>query len=131
MRVEDGKGYNPNLDIDDLFGLFTTVSDKVGSSQPYDLITLSEGKFEFRIAVPGFNKRQISLANTNGLLTITAERDSISAESCQHLGIVSSIKEQFKMCDGCVVTGTRLLDGVLSVYISEDDNLKEINIPIT
>jgi molecular chaperone IbpA len=83
---------------------------------PHNIVKINDNEFYIELAVAGFKKNELSMKEHQGLLTITGEKESASAEY-QFRGIAArSFTKSFRVAEFFEVSSASLEDGILTVY---------------
>ena len=123
------------LGFDQLFETLSTVPFN-GTTEarstgypPYNVIRKEDGHFLIEIAVAGFGKDDVDLTLEKGVLTITGNRPSSSADrDYAHRGISTrGFERKFTIADTVQVIGADIVDGMLVTAL--ENNIPEEDKP--
>ena len=118
-----------NNDLDRLFNRFNELAVGFGpifrdfthtssNYPPHNIIHISDTELHLELAVAGFKKNEITIAEENGLLTISADKEQSVAESAsyQYRGIAKrSFSKSFRIAEYFEIRGASLEDGILTI----------------
>lgn len=117
-----------NRELDRLFDHFNQVAVGFGpmfrdfhvttsNYPPHNIIGISDNEFHLELAIAGFKKSEISIQEENGMLTITADKETNSAEpNYQYRGIAKrSFSKSFRIAEHFEISEANLEDGILTV----------------
>jgi molecular chaperone IbpA len=99
---------------------------------PHNIVAHSDNKFVLELAVAGFKKSEISIQESQGLLTVKGSKNEDTPEY-QYRGIATrDFEKSFRIADYFKVSDASLEDGILSVTfykeVPEQDKPKLIAI---
>jgi len=89
----------------------------------FDVIQESPTKYSVRVALAGFNKKDIKVSYADGQLSIESVKNDKTKEKDEngnmiHRGIAKRyFKKSFSVADNCEVKGAELKDGLLKVSL--------------
>ena len=112
-----------------LFDVF--FENRSNSYPPYNLVKVGEDKIILSLALAGFRKDEISITETNGVLTISGSHVDTDEKEYLYKGIGSrSFENRWKLYNYFKVESAEMVDGMLSVTMSRvvpsDDKKIEI-----
>ena len=111
-------GYDRQFDM--LRSIQSMMDAKPNSYPPYNILKVSEDRFQVHLAVAGFSKKEIEISVKNGTLTITGKKDFVEGEVGEYLhkGIATrSFSQTFALGEYIQVTGASFEDGILSISL--------------
>ena len=107
--------------FDRLFDYVTHQAESTGGYPPYNIQKTEDYKFEIEIALAGFNKKDIEIEVTEGVLTIKSVKDKDTGSTDEHTlykGISQrNFTRKFTLADDIVVKGAELKDGMLTISL--------------
>lgn len=117
-----------NRELDRLFDHFNQVAVGFGpifkdfqhntsNYPPHNIITISDTEFHLELAVAGFKKNEVTIQEENGMLTITADKDSSTPETTyQYRGIAKrAFSKSFRIAEHFEIREANMEDGILTV----------------
>jgi len=88
---------------------------------PYDILSIEENKYEIRFAVAGFKKSDIRVTYSNGVLTVTGDKEEESTDAYFHKGIATrNFTQTFPLADYVNVTSAEMEDGILTIKLDRE-----------
>jgi molecular chaperone IbpA len=83
---------------------------------PHNIVSISENEFNLELAVAGFKKTEVKMEECQGLLTISATKESNPEPAYQYRGIAArSFSKTFRIAEFFEVSNATLEDGILTV----------------
>lgn len=97
--------------------MFRDFQHTTSNYPPHNIITISDNEFNLELAVAGFKKNEVTIQEENGMLTITADKDSSVPEAnYQFKGIAKrSFSKSFRIAESFEIREANLEDGILTV----------------
>ncbi len=92
----------------------------LGSIQypPHNVVKVSETESVIELAIAGFKSSEIDIEVENSIVTILGTKDGEDKRDYAHKGISSrKFTKKFNLSEHTVVTGSTLVDGILSIYL--------------
>lgn len=104
---------------------FKFFEELLGSNQskfpPYDILSTDENEYEIRFAIAGFKKSDIEVTCTNGVLTVTGNKDEESTDAYFHKGIATrDFTQTFPLAEYVEVTSAEMEDGILTIKLKRE-----------
>lgn len=110
--------------LDNQLQQFENLSVQKNNYPPYDLVELSEGRYEIRYALSGFKKEDIVVETDRRVLTIEgnkAEEETEDLERYHHKGISrKSFTRKFQLGEHIYIKGVDLSDGILTIKLERE-----------
>ena len=104
-------GFQPNVQT------WSNLSNQ-GNYPPYNLIKIDDDNYMVELALAGFKKENINVAQEKNVLTITGSNDLQEENSYIHKGIgARSFTRTFSLSEFMEVAGVMMSDGVLKVLV--------------
>ena len=131
------------IGFDNVFNHFERMFDhqfdsiSVPSFPPYNIVKISDNKYDVELAIAGFNKKDIDVTVEDGILTIKSIKEAEVKENKKdgviHKGIAKRyFSKAFTISEDVEVKGAELKDGLLKVslerIIPENRKARTINI---
>lgn len=83
---------------------------------PHNIITVSDNEFDLELAIAGFKKNEVTIQETDGVLTITADKETNSEANYQYHGIARrSFSKKFHIAEHYEIKEAGLEDGILTI----------------
>ena len=106
------------------------------SYPPYNIERMGDNNYRVTLALAGFKKAEIEIAEKSNLLTISAKKEGEEQENSEYLhqGIAGrGFVREFRLADGVKVRGASLNDGLLSIDLEKEipDAIQSKKIEIT
>lgn len=103
----------------DLFDFFTTNHNKAYSFLPYDLYYEEDGKYVLEMAVSGYTDEDIEIEWANNRLKISGKREKAEDNRKYLYRNIAKrdFKTSFSIARNCNVTGAKIDNGILKVFI--------------
>lgn len=117
--------YRNSIGVDRLFDRITSQIDATANTNypPYDVVRVSEDRYEIRIAAAGFKQGEITVEFHEGKLVITGGQESRVREEVEYLhhGISSrNFVRSFALADYVEVKSAVMQDGILIVKLERE-----------
>lgn len=102
--------------------IFRDFHHTTSNYPPHNIVTVSDNEFYLELAVAGFKKSEVTIQEENGMLTITADKDSTAADTTyQHRGIAKrSFSKSFRIAEHFVIQSANLEDGILTIKFTKN-----------
>jgi molecular chaperone IbpA len=131
--------YRNTVGMDRLFDRIVNQIDaaaSAGNYPPYDIIRVSDDRYEIRVAAAGFRQGEIEVEFHEGRLTITGTHDAEMQPELDYLhhGISNrGWTRQFTLADYVEVNSATMTDGILTVQLERQvpESLKPKKIEIS
>jgi molecular chaperone IbpA len=131
--------YRNTVGMDRLFDRIVNQIDaaaSAGNYPPYDIIRVSDDRYEIRVAAAGFRQGEIEVEFHEGRLTITGTHDAEMQPELDYLhhGISNrGWTRQFTLADYVEVKSATMTDGILTVQLERQvpESLKPKKIEIS
>jgi len=130
-----------SVGFDDVFDHFESMFDSdfrlpTVNYPPYNIVKTGTNKYDIKVALAGFSKKDIDVSVENGVLTIESkveEKDKDEDGNTIYKGISKRyFKRSFTIADDVEINGAELKDGLLKVsmekIVPESKKLKTIEI---
>lgn len=84
---------------------------------PHNIVIISDNEHILELAVAGFKKNEVVIQEEDGLLTITADKESTSVDSnYQYRGIAKrSFSKSFRIAEHFEIDSATMEDGILTI----------------
>jgi len=116
--------YRNTIGVDRLFDRITSQLDSATNINypPYDVVKISDDRYEIRVAAAGFRQGEIDVEFHEGRLTITGEQSEVREEvEYLHHGISNrSFTRSFTLADYVEVKSAVMQDGILIVKLDRE-----------
>lgn len=130
--------YRNAIGIDRVLDRLQTISEQQGTTAgypPYNIIRLSENRYEIQVAVAGFTEGEINLHVENSTLVVKGEK-SVTDNDVEYLYRGISARKfirTFSLAEYVEVIDAEVVNGILSVHLEQiiPDSLKPKTINIT
>lgn len=130
--------YRTSVGFDRLANLLAAATrlEQGNSYPPYNIQSDAENRYRITMAVAGFSEDDLSIGYEQNTLTVTGDREQEEDDSTEFLyrGIANrSFKRVFNLADHVKVTGARLENGLLNIYLERElpEAMKPRTIEIT
>ena len=96
-----------------------SVNEKT-SYPPHNVVKHSENEFEIALAVAGFSDKDLSVKQDKDQLIVSSDGVDLNGDKeYLHKGIgTRSFTKTFTLAEHIRVSGVRLVDGILSIYLN-------------
>ncbi|MFJ1312198.1 Hsp20 family protein [Agrobacterium sp. P15N1-A] len=85
---------------------------------PYDIVKTDDDTYRISIAVAGFTQDDLDITFQSNLLTVTGQKQEVSAVGYLHRGIAGRpFEHRFELADHVRVNGADLRNGLLSIEL--------------
>jgi molecular chaperone IbpA len=85
---------------------------------PYDIIKLSKDEYRISLAVAGFSPDELTLTQEPNVLVVAGQKANEDKVQYLHRGIAQrAFQHRFELADHVKVTGTNLIDGLLTIEL--------------
>ncbi|MBT8062678.1 MAG: Hsp20 family protein [Gammaproteobacteria bacterium] len=117
--------YRTSVGFDRLANLLAAATrlEQGNSYPPYNIRSEAENRYQITMAVAGFSDEDLSITYEQNTLTVTGEREQEDAETSEYLyrGIANrSFKRVFNLADHVQVTGAKLENGLLNIFLERE-----------
>ncbi len=116
--------YRNTVGVDRLFDRITSQLDAASNTNypPYDIVKISDDRYEIRVAAAGFRQGEIDVEFHEGRLTIRGEQNEVREEvDYLHHGISNrSFIRTFTLADYVEVKSAVMQDGILIVKLERE-----------
>lgn len=118
--------YRSAVGFDRLANLLETAArtSEAGGWPPYNIETTGENTYRIEIAVAGYTPDELSLEVKENLLTVTGRKtanDDTTERTYLHRGLAErDFERRFQLADYVVVSGTDLVNGLLSITLKRE-----------
>lgn len=83
---------------------------------PHNIVRVSDNEFYLELAVAGFKKKEITMEEHQGLLTIKGNKETTAESDYQFRGIANrSFAKSFRIAEYFEVSSANMEDGILTV----------------
>ena len=104
--------------------MFRDFDHTTSTYPPHNIVKISDNEFFLELALAGFKKTEVSIREDNGMLTITADKQSREDEnSFQYRGIAKrSFSKSFRIAEHFEVDGSPVMeDGILTIKFIKNE----------
>jgi len=125
---------NYTIGFESLFNDLETIRLQfAGNYPPHNITKIDSNNFKLSLAVAGFTKEELSITDTDGLLSIKGARKGHKSSKFLHHGIAErNFHKQFKLGEYVEVSDSDLTNGILTLSLKkelpESKQPKNINI---
>ena len=117
--------YRTSVGFDRLANLLAAATrlEQGNSYPPYNIKSNEENRYQITMAVAGFSDEDLSITYEQNTLTVTGEREQDDEETSGFLyrGIANrSFKRVFNLADHVRVTGAKLENGLLNIFLERE-----------
>lgn len=120
-------------DLDRLFDQFNQIAVGFGpifrdfnhttnNYPPHNIIVISDNKFDIELAVAGFKKTEVTIKETDGLLTISGDKEVSEESTYQFRGIAKrSFSKSFRIAEHFEIAEAKMEDGILTISFVKNE----------
>ena len=117
--------YRTSVGFDRLASLLTAATrpEQGNGYPPYNIRSNGEDQYQITMAVAGFSESELTISSEQNTLTVNGERQDDSEEGAEFLyrGIATrSFQRRFNLADHVRVTGAKLENGLLHIFLERE-----------
>jgi molecular chaperone IbpA len=104
-----------------------------GNGPAYDIVRSGEDGYRIVLAVPGYDKANLSITQEGNLLTVSGKVPQTDAGEHLHMGLrLGNFAQRFELADYVDVTDAELKNGLLTIALRQElpETMKPRTIPI-
>jgi len=108
--------------IDKMFNqVFNNIANTTVKYPPYNVINVIDDDYKLEFAVAGFNKDELEVVVERNKLIIKGKSNNDEEPVYLHRGIAKrAFQQSFTLAPEIIVTGSDLVDGILSIYMKKE-----------
>lgn len=113
--------------------LFRDIQINTNTYPPHNILEISDTEFILELALAGFKKHEIKIEEGQGVLTVSADKETKDVLSYRHKGIATrKFSKSFRIAEFYEITDAFMEDGILSIkftkIVPEEETARTINI---